>query len=165
MPFGRLALKPIAALECFRPGLVVRTIQSRGARRHATFALLETISAVEVVKTLRAEAYKTPNDNAPESLRRMAEMAKLIETGSTRDIIINLRGGVVADGFIGALDRLGDDPLPMGLYGKIADLFENGDPRAVVLRQIEGQIEPGMIEALLIVDEIALHANIASAIT
>ena len=139
-------------------------MKTRGRLRHSTFALIETLNAVETVRTLRALAHGTPNEITPKGTRRMAEMADLIDCGSSREIITQIRGRV-ADGLLGVFDRLGDDPLPMGHYGQLADLFEKRDPRAGILCQIEGKIEPGIIEALLIIDEVALHPAIASAIT
>jgi len=122
------------------PSLLRKTLQSAPLRRQAVFAALafEVIEQKhEPILTSRRE----PDDD---------EFALLLRDGRAPDIIEAVYGAV-PDGFLGALERIGANPLRPAHYVRLFSMFACGDrQKANALRHI-GQITDHSVQ---IVDEL-----------
>jgi hypothetical protein len=97
----------------------------------------------------------------PEGWRanRDAEVGSILTKARVRDLTTALIGPV--EGLVGALNRLGDAPLPPLKYRQLVDLLRRPDlrNRAKVARQIQ-TITPVTLTVLHLLDEAFLHPEI-----
>jgi hypothetical protein len=123
------------------PSLLRKTLQSPFARRQAVFAAL----ALEVVEQNHQAILTSQRDGADST-----EFALLLRDGRASDIIPAVYGSL-PDGFLGALERVGANPLRPAHYVRLFKIFATGDrQKANALRHI-GQITDHSIQ---IVDEL-----------
>jgi hypothetical protein len=123
------------------PSLLRKTLQSAPLRRQAVFAAL----AFEVVEQ-KQQSVLTPRRETDDG----REFAALLRDGRASDII-EVVYGVVPDSLLGALERIGANPLRPVHYLRLFSIFASGDrQKANALRHI-GQITDQSIQ---IVDEL-----------
>ena len=123
------------------PSLLRKTLQSASLRRQAVFAAL-AFELVEQKHEPILSSRRESNDSH--------EFAALLRDGRASDII-EAAYGAVPDSFLGALERIGANPLRPTHYVRLFSMFASGDrQKANALRHV-GQITDHSIQ---IVDEL-----------
>ena len=138
-PFGLLgwATPRLIVLDGMSPGLLARLLSAAPMSRQAIFAALARVST----------------DDLP--------LARVLRDGKARDIV-EAASGVVPDGYLGALARIGGEPLPrtnyyLSLHDTFADVAKR--PRARALRHC-GRISKLTLDAIAVLEPKWLHPNI-----
>ncbi|MGH1570880.1 hypothetical protein ACRAWG_09655 [Methylobacterium sp. P31] len=158
--FSQWVLDLSIDLDFACPGFIAATLRFGIQRRQAFFLVLTTVrerGVNEVARRLRHREF------APE-FRDLEDVALLgravVHLRRPRDLVRAVFGGS-PDGLLGALARLGPDPIEPEQYRELARLFFSSDPadrrRAKVLGQIEGSLVGAHIEVVNLLDPVLLH--------
>jgi hypothetical protein len=123
------------------PSLLRKTLQSPFARRQAVFAAL----AFEVVEQNHQPILTSKRDGTDRQ-----EFAVLLRDGSASAIIAAAYGSVPED-FLGAIERVGANPLRPSHYVRLFSIFAHGDRRKTTALRHIGRITDHSIQ---IVDEL-----------
>src|SRR5688500_2734429 len=139
-PIDGWALSGLIELDEARPGTLRFLLSASALRRQAFFITSSLLrnGVDEVASRLRPLCADQPQPSP------LAEVASVLATCRVRDIVRALYGDV--EGLVGALGRLGHDPLHPLAYRSLVSLLS--DPqhraRAMVLKQVE-KTTPTMI--------------------
>jgi hypothetical protein len=167
-PFSGWALELAIKLDHDSPGLLAASFCFGRRRRQAMFLVLAAVrehGIKEIARRLRQQELAT-------EFRDLEDAALLgravVRLRHPRDLVRAVSGSS-PDGLLGALSRLGPDPLKNpDLYHELHRLFASTDPadrrRAKLLGQIEGDLVSAQIEILKILDPILMHTALLSKI-
>lgn len=137
-PIHGWPMQLIALVEAEQPGRLWRLMHASPARRQAIFAAL-------------ASLHESPSDLSTGVLRRLLDDGLKL---APRDLLERSFGSC-PDGLVGALGKLGFEPLATHRYRQLLDLFEGSAPdqliRAQAIRQM-AHLDDGIIEAALTLD-------------
>lgn len=159
--FSGMTLLNASACEAVSPGITMVIFRLRGHQRHAAFMCLAKITKSEAI---RASRFQSPEDLDKDLRAKLSQIASLIRTGTTAEIVVSLRGSL-PDGFSGFLDKLAPEPLSRpALYEDVFDLYQRGDPRALVLFMMEGPLTASVVRMVLSLDDVALHPEFIGAL-
>jgi hypothetical protein len=154
-PYGDFALQAASRLDTAYPGFLNTSFHSSALKRQATFASFTEIDWEEPDRTahrLRAVAPAKCGEH-PDPL---AQIAHALATCRAREIIRAIYDDV-PDGLLGALARVGDEPLPAPYYRSLHRFF--GDPhlrkKGRALRHI-GRIDVQVLQVIEMVDDAEL---------
>jgi hypothetical protein len=160
-PYGGRWLDLAVTLDCACPGTLAASMFWGNLKRQTFFLLLSEIDGRDpapIAERLRAAA---PGVCHP-GLDPLAVIARACVVLRPRDILQSLLG-VVPDGFLGTLTRLGPDPIsPTRMrYHTLLRIFSSPEPddklRARVLRQIGGTLTGDHIGIVTSLDPIFLY--------
>lgn len=166
-PFSGWALEAVVSLDCACPGLLALTFRFGVQRRQALFLMLAAVredGISEIADRLR-------HRELPPDFRDLEDAALLgravVHLRRPRDLVRAVLGA--PDGLLGALARLGPDPLEEpDLYRELHHLFASATPadrrRAKILGQIQGDLAGGQIAVVSRLDPLLLHPAIVSKI-
>jgi hypothetical protein len=152
-PYTGWALTLGCRLEASLPGgFLLSMFHMSVLKRQAIFSAMAGINweaPEEAVARFRAVA---PAECVP-SLDPLAQIARALVTSRARQIVCAIYGEV-PEGFLGALARVGDQPLPKGHYHLLHSLFSNPASRhkARALRHI-GKIDIAALRVIQICDD------------
>ncbi len=163
------ALDRAIILDCACPGLLASTLYYGPARRQAAFmamASCDWIGQREVANRLRLAASII---DAPGQIDAAIIGQSIMTLRRPRDLIRALFG-MVPDGLIGVMQRLGHDPADEpATYMKLQRLFfsnASDDKRRVkVLSQMSGGLVSDQIEVVSMLDLVLLHPSLVASIT
>jgi hypothetical protein len=159
--FSGWALLSASAAEVVSPGISMFIMRLRSHQSHAAFMCLAKITKTEAIMASRPQA---PEDIREDLRAKLSQIAALIRTGTTAEIVCSLRGSMPV-GFSGFLAKLGPEPLSRpALYDQVFDLFAWDDPRAIVLSLMEGPLSMSTVNIVLTLDEAALHPEFVGAL-
>lgn len=151
------ALDAAACLDEARPGFLRHLIGAKPRERQAVFTAFDHDVLQDPVGFVEAAIAKTPK---PEDA--LAQVADLVLELSPR-AVIEASVGVVPDGLLGALDRVGEHPLARGDYAKLVDLLAGSGPdsraRRLALRYC-GDITPPRLAVIERLHPALLHVNL-----
>lgn len=168
-PFSGWALARVIDLDGECSGLLAATFRFGVQRRQALFLILAAIEVHgldQVAHSLRAP------ESAPD--RHAANAAgivghALLQLRRPRDLIRAVLGGS-PDGLVGALSRLGPEPIgEPDAYLELARLFFSTDladrRRVRVLGQISGGLAGAQIKVVCLLDPVLLHPMLVATIS
>ena len=164
-PYHGWALEAAIELDRLTPGLLGASFRFGGRRRQAMFlalGLVEVLGLDEVVAHLRSSEYAWEFESQDSAV--LLGQA-ILHLRRPRDLVRTIIAGP-PPGLLGALGRLGPNPLNPRLYHELARVFLSTDPgdrrRAKVLGQIEGSLVGAQIEIVSKLDPALLHPALVS---
>ncbi len=155
------SLEAAIGLDRHHPSFLSFVCCASDVRRQAIFAALAELNRIgpqALVTRFVLSQVDLTSDEIPETAIARALMAPR----RSSEVLKTLHGTIPA-GFLGALKRLGPDPLPEpALYRLLYDLFSRPEhrQRAKVLGQISGQITANQIRVLNRLDAVLVHPKI-----
>jgi hypothetical protein len=141
------ATDDLVKLDALSPGLIARILTASPMRRHAILLVL----AERCGNRLPGVA----DDDAE------LVLATVLRRDRAREIIQHAFGAA-PEGLLGALERLGGDPMPSPwAYGRLYALFSRPEQRrkAEALQRVSGQITERMLRVVDILDPRWVHAE------
>lgn len=153
------ALDAAARLDEARPGFLRRLIGAKPRERQAVFTAFDHDVLQDAVGFVEAATATTP-----EPADALAQVADLLLQLSPR-AVIETSVGLVPDGFLGALDRTGENPLARGDYRKLMDLLAGSGPDSRARRRAVrycGDITPPRLAVIERLHPALLHVNLMS---
>jgi hypothetical protein len=167
-PFSGWALELAVSLDRENPGLLAASFRFGQQRRQALFlvlALAEILGLDAVAEHLRS-AIGMSEFTSSSSITVLAEAVRRLRP---RDLIRPILAGPPV-GLLGALARLGDDPIGKPrTYYELARLHLSRDPadrrRVKVLSQIGGDLLGAQIEIVSALDPVLLHPALVGCLT
>jgi hypothetical protein len=155
--FDGWALDSLIYYDGLSPGTLRRVMCGSRLRRQAVFLALSFIHHSRS-DDIRDRLKPLANPEGWLS-NRDAEVGPILTKVRVRDLITALSGPI--EGLVGALNRVGDDPLPPLKYRQLVNLLRRPDLRkqAKVLRQLEA-ITPVILTVLHLLDEAFLRPEI-----
>jgi len=168
-PFSGWALELTVSLDRESPGLLAASFRYGPERRQATFlvlALAEILGLDAVAEHLRSAIGMSEFTNSC-SATVLAEAVRRLRR--PRDLIRAILAGPPV-GLLGALARLGDDPIgEPRTYYELARLFLSRDPadrrRVKVLGQIGGNLLGAQVDIVSALDPVLLHPALVGCLT
>jgi hypothetical protein len=161
-PFSGWALQTICELDASCSHFLSHTLTATDAKRQAIFvaaALIESSGTDPLAEALAAITGIERHDP-------FTQIARSLIVLKPREIVGAVYGSV-PDGLLGALTRLGPDPLSRpDLYRSLFDLFArpSNRARAKLLRNTARKLTEARIETVLRLDPILLHQPMFDAI-
>ncbi len=116
------ALDAAARLDEARPGFLRHLIGAKPRERQAVFTALDHEVLRDPVGFVEAATATTPDP--ADALAAVADL--LLELSPKA--VIEASVGIAPDGLLGALDRVGENPLGRGYYRKLMDLLAGSGP-------------------------------------
>ncbi|MEE7458053.1 hypothetical protein MPAR168_20150 [Methylorubrum populi] len=160
------ALDRAIILDCACPGLLASTLYFGAARRQAVFLVLASFDwfgQAEIARRLRhvAEDTDAPGNSDPTVIGRAILLLR-----RPRDLV-RVLFGTVPDGLLGAMQRLGHDPVGVPeTYRELQRLFFSTAAldrhRVKVLAQMSGSLVGAQIEIVSLLDPMLLHPAFVS---
>jgi hypothetical protein len=154
-PYADSALQTASRLDAACPGYLNASFHWSALKRQATFAFLTEIDWEEPDRTAHRLRAVAPG-KCGEPCDPLAQIARALVTCRAREIIRAVYGEV-PDGLLGALARVGDQPLPAPYYRSLYRFFaeRNLCGKGHALRHV-GRIDAQTLRVIEIVDEAEL---------
>jgi hypothetical protein len=159
--FSGWSLSIAVELDAACPSFLSFVFCAAALKRQAIFSALATLIR-EGHETLAARL--RPLVTADDQIHQTSyeQIARALMAGRAREIVQAVFGDV-PEGFLGALSRIGDEPLRKpGLYSTLFEIFSEPQHRVRrnVLRQRSGSITATHIEVISRLDPILVHRNV-----
>jgi hypothetical protein len=120
-PFQGWALEAIAEADKVRSGILRIALSASSLRRQTMFLVLASLDWV-TPETMATNLRNLNIEGGPSNATPLQVISHaLVACRRVRDLLHAAYGPV--DGLIGALKRLGDDPLPRGSYGDLMSVL------------------------------------------
>ena len=153
--YGDFYLQVASKLDTACPGFLNASFHVSALKRQAIFACFAEVdwkNPDQLASRLRAIA---PAE-CVSHLDPLAQIARSLVTSRAREIVL-VTYGEVPDGLLGALARVGDEPLPAAYYRLLFSFFAepNLQRKGRVLRHI-GRIDVRVLQVIEVVDDAEL---------